>query len=133
MNLSLSLSLSLSLRVCRAIGGDAPSELSGPCGSFLSGSLYVFAGCDPAGYTNQVSPPPGQWGSPRAAGWLIGVRGKSCTGRLETRLLSVFFFFFCAVFCIVFCIRTPVPETKGCGVVFSVVLRCVVCSFSVWI
>ncbi|CAL8306145.1 unnamed protein product [Boreogadus saida] len=39
--------------VCRAIGGDAPSELSGPCGSFLNGSLYVFAGCDPMGYTNQ--------------------------------------------------------------------------------
>ncbi|KAJ3608048.1 hypothetical protein NHX12_025098 [Muraenolepis orangiensis] len=38
---------------CRAIEGDTPSEVTGACGSFLGGSLYVFAGRYRQGYTNQ--------------------------------------------------------------------------------
>lgn len=39
----------------REITGDKPPDLSGFCGSHVNGTLYIFAGCDPAGYTNQVS------------------------------------------------------------------------------
>ncbi|KAM3838093.1 kelch domain-containing protein 1-like [Diretmus argenteus] len=36
----------------REISGESPPELSGFCGSYLNGTLYIFAGCDPIGYTN---------------------------------------------------------------------------------
>lgn len=39
----------------REIAGDKPPDLSGFCGSYVNGKLYIFAGCDQAGYTNQVS------------------------------------------------------------------------------
>ncbi|KAL7372910.1 hypothetical protein ABVT39_023941 [Epinephelus coioides] len=38
----------------REITGDKPSDLSGFCGSYVNGTLYIFAGCDPVGYTNQM-------------------------------------------------------------------------------
>ncbi|KAF3853884.1 hypothetical protein F7725_014572 [Dissostichus mawsoni] len=38
----------------RDINGDKPPDLSGSCGSYLNGTLYIFAGCDPVGYTNQM-------------------------------------------------------------------------------
>ncbi|XP_060884497.1 kelch domain-containing protein 1-like isoform X1 [Labrus mixtus] len=38
----------------REITGDKPSNLSGFCGSHLNGILYIFGGCDPNGYTNQM-------------------------------------------------------------------------------
>ncbi|XP_029934176.1 kelch domain-containing protein 1-like [Myripristis murdjan] len=38
----------------REITGDIPPELSGFCGSYVNGTLYIFAGCDPYGYTNHM-------------------------------------------------------------------------------
>ncbi|XP_070708381.1 kelch domain-containing protein 1-like [Pempheris klunzingeri] len=38
----------------REITGDKPPDLSGFCGSHVNGTLYIFAGCDPLGYTNQM-------------------------------------------------------------------------------
>ncbi|KAM4624578.1 kelch domain-containing protein 1-like [Polymixia lowei] len=38
----------------RGITGDVPPELSGSCGSHLNGTLYIFAGCDPLGYSNEL-------------------------------------------------------------------------------
>ncbi|KAM7370580.1 hypothetical protein PAMP_010112 [Pampus punctatissimus] len=38
----------------REITGDIPPDLSGFCGSYLNGTLFIFAGCDPVGYTNQM-------------------------------------------------------------------------------
>ncbi|XP_038592082.1 kelch domain-containing protein 1-like isoform X1 [Micropterus salmoides] len=38
----------------RDIAGDKPPELSGSCGSHVNGTLYIFAGCDALGYTNQM-------------------------------------------------------------------------------
>ncbi|CAB1312184.1 unnamed protein product [Coregonus sp. 'balchen'] len=34
--------------------GELPPALSGACGSYHNGTLYVFGGCDPNGHTNQV-------------------------------------------------------------------------------
>lgn len=49
--------VSLCDRERREITGDKPPDLSGFCGSHVNSTLYIFAGCDPAGYTNQVSLP----------------------------------------------------------------------------
>ncbi|XP_063749465.1 kelch domain-containing protein 1-like isoform X2 [Eleginops maclovinus] len=38
----------------RDMNGDRPPDLSGFCGSYLNGTFYIFAGCDPVGYTNQM-------------------------------------------------------------------------------
>nr|XP_020472206.1 kelch domain-containing protein 1-like [Monopterus albus] len=38
----------------REIAGDIPPDLSGSCGSCVNGTLYIFAGCDPIGYNNQM-------------------------------------------------------------------------------
>lgn len=38
----------------KEISGDKPPDLSGFCGSFVNGKLYIFAGCDSSGYTNQM-------------------------------------------------------------------------------
>ncbi|XP_026207443.1 kelch domain-containing protein 1-like [Anabas testudineus] len=38
----------------RKITGDIPPDLSGFCGSHANGKLYIFGGCDPTGYTNQM-------------------------------------------------------------------------------
>ncbi|KAJ0016124.1 hypothetical protein NQD34_014414 [Periophthalmus magnuspinnatus] len=38
----------------RELTGDVPSDLTGFCGSFLNGTLYIFAGCDSSGYTNHM-------------------------------------------------------------------------------
>ncbi|XP_071401832.1 kelch domain-containing protein 1-like [Centroberyx affinis] len=38
----------------REITGDLPSQLSGFCGSYVNNTLYIFAGCDPTGYTNDL-------------------------------------------------------------------------------
>lgn len=38
----------------REITGDKPPDLSGFCGSYVNGTLYIFAGCDSVGYTNQM-------------------------------------------------------------------------------
>ncbi|KAK2884522.1 kelch domain-containing protein 1-like isoform X2 [Channa argus] len=38
----------------REITGDIPPDLSGFCGSFVNGTLYIFGGCEPSGYTNQM-------------------------------------------------------------------------------
>ncbi|XP_010902631.1 kelch domain-containing protein 1 [Esox lucius] len=38
----------------RGIEGEPPPALSGACGSYHNGSLYVFGGCDPNGHTNQL-------------------------------------------------------------------------------
>ncbi|XP_028990468.1 kelch domain-containing protein 1-like [Betta splendens] len=38
----------------RSITGDIPSDLSGFCGSLLNGMLYIFGGCDPSSYSNQM-------------------------------------------------------------------------------
>ncbi|XP_030256025.1 kelch domain-containing protein 1-like [Sparus aurata] len=38
----------------REITGDKPPDLSGFCGSHVNDALYIFAGCDAAGYTNQM-------------------------------------------------------------------------------
>lgn len=50
------------IRVCvlggreqKEITGDVPLDLSGFCGSHVNGMLYIFGGCDPSSYTNQVS------------------------------------------------------------------------------
>ena len=42
-------------RELRQIAGDVPPDLSGSCGSHVNGVLYIFAGCDAGGYTNQVT------------------------------------------------------------------------------
>lgn len=42
-------------REWREITGDKPPDLSGFCGSHVNDALYIFAGCDAAGYTNQAS------------------------------------------------------------------------------
>lgn len=34
--------------------GDVPSDLLGFCGSNMNDMLYIFGGCDSAGYSNQV-------------------------------------------------------------------------------
>uniref|UniRef100_A0A3Q2QJP0 Kelch domain-containing protein 1 n=1 Tax=Fundulus heteroclitus TaxID=8078 RepID=A0A3Q2QJP0_FUNHE len=39
---------------CKEITGDCPSELSGFCGSNINSTLYIFGGCDPDGYSNQL-------------------------------------------------------------------------------
>ncbi|KAG7227721.1 hypothetical protein INR49_029485, partial [Caranx melampygus] len=36
------------------ITGDVPPVLEGSCGAYVNGTLYIFAGCDSAGYTNQM-------------------------------------------------------------------------------
>ncbi|XP_039644179.1 kelch domain-containing protein 1-like isoform X2 [Perca fluviatilis] len=38
----------------REITGDKPPDLSGFCGSYVNGTLYIFAGCDPVAHTNQM-------------------------------------------------------------------------------
>lgn len=38
----------------REITGDVVPELSGFCGSYVNGTLYIFAGCNSFGYTNDV-------------------------------------------------------------------------------
>ncbi|XP_030019026.1 kelch domain-containing protein 1-like [Sphaeramia orbicularis] len=38
----------------REITGDIPPDLTGCCGSYANGTFYIFAGCDPVGYTNQM-------------------------------------------------------------------------------
>lgn len=38
----------------RELTGDIPPDLTGFCGSYLNGTLYVFAGCDGEGYTNDM-------------------------------------------------------------------------------
>ncbi|XP_042363845.1 kelch domain-containing protein 1-like isoform X2 [Plectropomus leopardus] len=38
----------------REITGDKPPDLSGFCGSYVNGALYIFAGCSLTGYTNQM-------------------------------------------------------------------------------
>lgn len=35
--------------------GDVPPDLLGSCGSYLHGTLYIFAGSNPIEYTNEVS------------------------------------------------------------------------------
>uniref|UniRef100_A0A3B4BMY2 Kelch domain containing 1 n=1 Tax=Periophthalmus magnuspinnatus TaxID=409849 RepID=A0A3B4BMY2_9GOBI len=42
------------VRQQRELTGDVPSDLTGFCGSFLNGTLYIFAGCDSSGYTNHM-------------------------------------------------------------------------------
>ncbi|XP_024857884.1 kelch domain-containing protein 1-like isoform X1 [Kryptolebias marmoratus] len=37
----------------KTISGDVPSDLSGFCGANVNDTLYVFGGCDSAGYSNQ--------------------------------------------------------------------------------
>lgn len=55
VQLSFTALLLLCDRERRDIAGDKPPELSGSCGSHVNGTLYIFAGCDALGYTNQVS------------------------------------------------------------------------------
>ncbi|XP_047464736.1 kelch domain-containing protein 1-like [Mugil cephalus] len=38
----------------RKITGDVPPDLSGFCGANINSTLYVFGGCDPSGYNNQM-------------------------------------------------------------------------------
>lgn len=38
----------------RELTGDVPPDLTGFCGSYLNGTLYVFAGCAGEGYTNEM-------------------------------------------------------------------------------
>ncbi|XP_029568417.1 kelch domain-containing protein 1 [Salmo trutta] len=38
----------------RGMEGEIPPALSGACGSYHNGTLYVFGGCDPNGHTNQL-------------------------------------------------------------------------------
>ncbi|KAM9837795.1 kelch domain-containing protein 1-like [Aulostomus maculatus] len=38
----------------REIAGEVLPDLSGFCGSYVNGRLYIFGGCDPQGYTNQM-------------------------------------------------------------------------------
>ncbi|XP_076008378.1 kelch domain-containing protein 1-like [Genypterus blacodes] len=38
----------------REISGDVVPELTGFCGSYVNGTLYIFAGCDSVGYTNDM-------------------------------------------------------------------------------
>lgn len=47
----------LFVREQKGLEGDIPPALSGACGSYLNGSLYVFGGCDSNRHTNQVRCP----------------------------------------------------------------------------
>lgn len=38
----------------REITGDIPPDLSGFCGSHVNDTLYIFGGCDPTGYSNEM-------------------------------------------------------------------------------
>ncbi|KAF7203989.1 kelch domain-containing protein 1 [Nothobranchius furzeri] len=38
----------------KEITGDVPSDLSGFCGSNINSQLFIFGGCDSAGYSNQI-------------------------------------------------------------------------------
>ncbi|KAE8283954.1 Kelch domain-containing protein 1 [Larimichthys crocea] len=38
----------------KEITGDKPPDLSDFCGAHVNGTLYIFGGCDPVGYTNQM-------------------------------------------------------------------------------
>ncbi|XP_034050641.1 kelch domain-containing protein 1-like [Thalassophryne amazonica] len=38
----------------RQITGDIPPDLLGFCGSYVNNTLYIFGGCDPNGYSNQM-------------------------------------------------------------------------------
>nr|XP_057934213.1 kelch domain-containing protein 1-like isoform X2 [Doryrhamphus excisus] len=38
----------------REMSGEVPCDLMGFCGSYVNGSLYVFAGCDQQGYSNKM-------------------------------------------------------------------------------
>ncbi|XP_054609066.1 kelch domain-containing protein 1-like [Dunckerocampus dactyliophorus] len=38
----------------REMSGEVPRDLMGFCGSYVNGSLYVFAGCDQQGYSNKM-------------------------------------------------------------------------------
>uniref|UniRef100_A0A3B4AMN3 Kelch domain containing 1 n=1 Tax=Periophthalmus magnuspinnatus TaxID=409849 RepID=A0A3B4AMN3_9GOBI len=38
----------------RELTGDVPPDLNGFCGSYLNGTLYIFAGSDGGGYTNDM-------------------------------------------------------------------------------
>ncbi|KAM9715714.1 kelch domain-containing protein 1-like [Menidia menidia] len=38
----------------REISGDIPPDLSGFCGSNINSKLYIFGGCDPSEYSNQM-------------------------------------------------------------------------------
>lgn len=38
----------------RELTGDVPPDLTGFCGSYLNGTLYIFAGCESEGYTNDM-------------------------------------------------------------------------------
>lgn len=42
------------LRERRGIVGQRPPDLSGSCGSYISGTFYIFAGRDDRHYTNEV-------------------------------------------------------------------------------
>ncbi|KAM9831208.1 LOW QUALITY PROTEIN: kelch domain-containing protein 1-like [Neosynchiropus ocellatus] len=39
---------------CREVGGNMPSDLSCFCSALVNGTLYIFAGCDQEGYTNEM-------------------------------------------------------------------------------
>lgn len=34
--------------------GEVPPSMSGTCGCYLNGHIYIFGGCDDNGQTNQV-------------------------------------------------------------------------------
>lgn len=36
------------------MSGDVPPSMSGTCGCFLNGHMYIFGGCDDNGQTNQI-------------------------------------------------------------------------------
>ncbi|XP_023654060.1 kelch domain-containing protein 1-like isoform X1 [Paramormyrops kingsleyae] len=38
----------------RPMEGDIPPSLSGTCGSYLNGSMYIFGGCNDNGHSNQM-------------------------------------------------------------------------------
>ncbi|XP_041830336.1 kelch domain-containing protein 1-like [Melanotaenia boesemani] len=38
----------------KEITGDGPSDLSGFCGSNINSTFYIFGGCNPSGYSNQM-------------------------------------------------------------------------------
>ncbi|XP_038152852.1 kelch domain-containing protein 1-like [Cyprinodon tularosa] len=39
---------------CKEITGESPSDLFGFCGSNINSTLYIFGGCTPDGYSNQM-------------------------------------------------------------------------------
>ncbi|KAM8888765.1 kelch domain-containing protein 1-like isoform 1-T1 [Synchiropus picturatus] len=39
---------------CREVGGYIPSDLSCFCSALVNGTLFIFAGCDQEGYTNEM-------------------------------------------------------------------------------